>query len=56
MRISGRAVVSVLTTALLTVTSAFGANTYLTNPLALQYSGTDFTNLTTYYYKPTRVH
>lgn len=51
--ISGKVVASLLTTALLTVTSAFGANTYLTNPLALQYSGTDFTNLTTYYYQPT---
>ena len=53
MRNPGRAVVGVMTTILLTITSAFGSNTYLTNPLALQYSGTDYTNLTTYYYNPT---
>jgi len=53
MRISGKVAVSLLTAALLIATSAFASNTYVTNPLALQYSGSDYTNLTTYYYKPT---
>ena len=54
MRFSGRIAASILAAALLAAaTSAFAANTYLTNPLALQYSGTDFTNLTADYYNPT---